>query len=342
MRPVGSAIVFVAMLIFLGTVFHCGVGADTARSGDLDITLVRQLTAGSGLIELSSRGQLAVLTGRGLTVIDPVSGDTLVALIPPAMLGDEVTGQALAFSGDGGLLAATTNSSLVVFDLDWGTEILRRTYPVGHVIWNMGALTFTPDNGMLLVGGQISPVMVLDCLTGDIVDSLGGRMYVSGISILPDESLAAVATFGGDVIIWDWTGGEMVDTLTGCGSWCNAIASTDSFLAASCGPDSIRVWDSHTLHLRGMIGGYRYIGLGFSVGRSGYLVAGSGPGTPDPPEGVDASEILLFDLTTLEPVASWSAHSPTGVYDTAMTPDGALIATCGYDGIIDVWKFKSP
>jgi len=319
---------------------HCGSEAASARSGTTEIVLVRNLTATGGIIEFSTRGELAVLTGESLTVFDPVTGDTLDAIAPPHILGDEITGRALAFSNDGGLLAASTNSSLVVFDLDGGTQIFRKTYPADHVLWSMGALTFAGDSGMLLVAGQRSPVVVLDVRTGDIVDSLGGLMDITGISILPDRSTAALATFGGEVILWDWTSGDIVDTLRGCGSWCNAVASTDSMLVAACGSDSIRVWDSRTLGFRGVIERYEFIGQHFSVSASGLLLAGSGSYRTEPGEGMDSSEIILFDLRTLEPVASWGAHSSAGIYDTAITPDGDIFATCGYDGAVIVWRRK--
>jgi WD40 repeat protein len=330
------------LLVLLVAALAFGAGAGDVRPEHRDIAMVRELAGRGELIELSSRGELAVLTGGGLIVVDPLAGDTLIVTAPPVIYGNEYTDRALAFSRDGGLLAASANSSVIVLDLDRGRQAFRRTYPIDHVMRSMGALAFTPDNSMLLIGGQMSHVILLDLPTGDIVDSLGIGRIVVGISILPDSSMAAVATFGGEVILWNWTDGEAVDTLRDCGSWGACLGSTESFLAASCGPDTVRVWDSGTLQLRGLIGGHRFIGHRFSLGRSGYMLAGSGPGTSDPPEGVDASEVLLFDLTTLKPVASWRAHSPVGIYDTAMTPDGALFATCGYDGTVNIWKCEDP
>jgi WD40 repeat protein len=324
--------------LLLLAISGCGADHGTTPEGYAGVVLVRQLEGRGDLIELSPTRELAVLTVDRLVVLNAIEGDTVYSA-PPPIHADEYSDRGLAFSGDGRLLAASMNNALVVVDLSSRTEMIRRAFAIDRLPFSIGALAFAPDDSLLLIGGQMPRVLALDLQSGRFVDTLLVR-YVTGISILPDRSTAAVADFFGDVQLWTWKEHRAVDTLGVCGRWCDAAASTDRFLAAGCGGDTIRVWDSRTFQFHGFLQGHRFIGLRFSAGGSGLLLAGSGPGTSHPPNGETTSEILLFDLDSLQPIASWRAHSSDGIYDTAMTPDGSLFATCGYDGIVNLWRLR--
>jgi WD40 repeat protein len=294
-----------------------------------------------GLIELTSSGALAVLSpgtlSNRLTVVHAIQGDTILSL-PFGTGCCAISNEGLASSADGQLVAGSVNSALIVVDLSSRTALLANEYT--HTLASMGALAFASDDSQLLIGGQMRGVMVMDLPSGQLADSLP-QVSVVGISIMPDGRTAALARFNGEILLWNWKEHAVVDTLTDCESWCASLARSEHTLMAGCGGGTIRVWDLQTLQFRGLMRGHPYIGYGFSAGHGGDLmIVGSGPGSPNNPDGLTTSEILVFDVSTLQPIASWRAHDARGILDTAMTPDGSLFATLGYDGMIDIWRLN--
>jgi WD40 repeat protein len=298
--------------------------------------MVRQLPH-SGLIALTATGRLAVLSNQ-LTVIDALQGDTLMTF-PFTYTGCVVSGSCLVTSDDGRFVAGSTNDALIVADLVSRSIVLTKQY--SHTLPSIGALAFASDNTRLIIGGQMHSVSVMALPSGELVDSLSEVRDVVGFSIMPDGRTAALALSNGEVQLWDWMGHAVVDRLKDCKAWCSAAGSSKHSLMAGCAGGAIRVWDSRTLRLKGVIEGYPFIGLRFSGSRmADLIITGSGPGTLEPPAGVTTSGILVFDASTLQLVASWRGHDHRGILYTTTTPDASLFATCGYDGTIAIWRFK--
>jgi WD40 repeat protein len=162
---------------------------------------------------------------------------------------------------------------------------------------------------------------------------------VVGIESLQQSDTMAVAHFSGDIDLWTWRDDRIVGRLHECGSFSTSLAVGGRFLMAGCQGDDVDAWNTETGKHVGTIQGHAYIAQQFSVSDSGpILFAGSGPGRVENAQGLTTSELLLIDVVTQQTIASWKAHTAQGIYDTAITSDGRLFASCGYDGVINVWQ----
>jgi WD40 repeat protein len=305
------------------------------------VAFVRKLVDGGGLIALGSNHLLAILTERHLVIVNATEGDTLFSTSSPTH-ADLNTDRALVFSDDASLLAASVNEALLVVDVQAHTVLARHDYVRGSGLRSIGALAFSPDNRQLLIGGQINQVFVMDVPSGHMADSLavsnGGTV---GMSVLRDGTTAAIAGSDGRVQLWAWKDHATLETLGDCEGWCSAADASARFVVAGCEGHSIRVWNSQSRRLAGTIRDHQFIGLRLSTTKlNDLLIAGSGPGSPRNSENLTTSEIIVFDLSTLQPIASWRAHTADGIYDVAASPDGSLFATCGYDRVVNLWRLE--
>lgn len=108
--------------------------------------------------------------------------------------------QALAFSSDGNLLAASADWKVTLYHVERRTEL---TTLVGHK-GVVSALAFSPDDRFLMTGSWDKTVRYWDPTTGDergVFDWPVGRIHTALFS--PDGLRAAVAGDSGAIVVWD-------------------------------------------------------------------------------------------------------------------------------------------
>jgi WD40 repeat protein len=268
-------------------------------------------------------------------VLDSFLGDTLLAYSWP-VTPNEITGRDCAFNQDGSLVAACLNEAVVVLDVRAGRTLFYKEYLDGDPSM-IGAIAFVPGQPALLLGGQMPMAYVLDFSTGVLTSSILIEQSVMAIDVLPSGDVAALSLLGtGDPIMaWDLEHNALVDSLSqNCDSYSICLASSKNYFVAGCGGHSIMIWDQKLSRYYGAVEG-SYWALSFSVS---YLTSLLVTNTYDPNREIsDTSTIVLIDLSTRVPVHSWEAHTSAGLLDTAFSNDGTLIATAGYDGVINVW-----
>lgn len=131
----------------------------------------------------------------------------------------------LAFSPDGKLLAASLNSSVLVWRVDDGAIVRELTVAAGHV----GRSVFSPDGAKLTIGGKNARTWRI----GDWSEVARFDTTVHRVAYSPDGRLLA-GTSGELIHLWDAATMQKIRTLKGHAEHVTAIAfSPDSTMLAS-------------------------------------------------------------------------------------------------------------
>jgi RNA polymerase sigma factor (sigma-70 family) len=258
---------------------------------------------------------------------------------------------AVVFSPDGKMLAAGATPDNVpvpragvvkVWDIAAGQQspLLK-----DHTFFlQVSAVAYSPDGKTLAVGaldpsGIAKPakqVTLWDTATGKKSDTLPG---FGPLAFAPDGKTLACADNDYRLVIWEIASGKELTTLKGHTGLINSLAfSADGRILASASNDgTARVWDPATGQERFCFKAkakYRISAMALSC--DGKLLATVAQLVPDKPGTmVIAGEIALWDTHTGKPIRAWEDEA--GPLAAAFSPDGTLLATGGYDGLVKVW-----
>ena len=186
--------------------------------------------------------------------------------------------KALAFSPDGGTLAATTDLSvdIVLWDLvaNRQRQTLRGRFPAVSI-------AFSPD-GRSLVSGEVAEksIAVWDLQTGrrqEVNRDSGGP--ISSLAVSPDGALFATAcSWERPVRLWDLRTGRPVRDLEGHAVGTNAVAfSPDGRMIATSGSDGlVRLWTVATGEQQASLNGQGLCLTHVAISPHGDLVAATG------------------------------------------------------------------
>ncbi len=279
-------------------------------------------------VAFSPDGRRLAGAGDAVKVWDPSTGDELLNLT-----AEEGAVLALAFSGDGGLLAAgTVMGTIVVWD---GLTGKRKLTLKGHGL-EVRCLAFSPDGERLASADKDGSVRLWDLRTGQEALALTGE--ASGaftLAFSTDGAWLAGAGAAPRPLLWDGRPGAELHALRGPRRP-EAVAFLDGGrrLAAIDVIGTIVLWDVATGRELHTLRGY---GNSMAVSPDGTLLA-SAPGHQQ----TRADELRVWDarsgeavrvVAQVEPVASLTfspdgrrlAAIPTG---TLMQPDRARVWVC--------------
>jgi hypothetical protein len=305
-------------------------------------------------------------------VVDGVSGGPveLVAKVGPL---PAIT--ALAFRGDGRLLAVCTGGEVVVWDLNDVLPVSRITdFPgTAHCV------QFSRDGRRLVVGGGLparsGTIRIHEASDGTLLQALEGHDdAVYGLALRRDGAQLASAAFDQTVRLWNLADGQPAGTFTGHSDFVYEVAyaadgrtlftaSKDRTIKQIDGKTAkgLRTYSSHdqdvlALAIRPDGSGFVSSGLepalrwwSLAKDQPPRLVGGHGAAVHQLAFSADGKRLIsasgdktvrLWDGATGAPKRTLAG--PTDwQYAVALSADGQLAAAGGWDGIVRVWDAEA-
>jgi WD40 repeat protein len=233
-----------------------------------------------------------------------------------------------------GRLVATLGKNDQVWVWDFATRTKLHTTQGSGRHWMTPRLAFSPDGGLLAVGGcQHGDVRLFDPDGLREVGVLSAPAHCVGdLTFSPDGKLLAVGNSGGMLKVWDVARREVVAELHGHTDEIRALAfSHDGKRLASGSADgTVQIWTAADWGREGELRyGVRVYGLAF---------------TPDDTRlacGCADSTIRLCDPARREVVAELHGHTDF-VHAVAFSPDGHRLVSASGDLTVRTWDARPP
>jgi WD40 repeat protein len=290
-----------------------------------------------------SADKSTVAAGRGnqLHIFEAGSGNYVRSLVDPnLMTADKKPVQAahmsivtaLAFSPDGKILASGSYQEVVIWDAQTGAILHKLAGFADHVV----TLAFSRDGKYLATGGgaptEDGEIKIIDVATAKVVQDIksGHSDTVYGVCFSPDGKM--LATCGADkfVKVWEVPDGKLVKSFEGHTHHVLDVGwKADGKLLASAGADNvIKVWNfekgeqertinnAHTKQVTRLV----------FIGTTSQVATCSG----DQNAGV-------FNVDNGGRIRNIGG-SKDFLYALAVSPDGAIIATGGEEGIVRLYN----
>jgi WD40 repeat protein len=269
-------------------------------------------------------------------VLDAASGNLLHRL-----LWHDRPVHGLAFSGWGKpgrtsflLASGAEDGTVAVWDLKSGLARYRFTNPLlGYWGYGIRSLAFSPDDSMLLTGGDQGYLSRWDLTSGEELPRLQTQHgLLFSISFSPDGSRLASACGDGTVQLWDFRSGEPLALLQGhaYGAWSVAWTGDGKQIATSAGDGTVKIWDADTTAL------IREKAVTFTkIDSLRY--------SPDDTElaGVSVAErAFILDARSLEEKYSFD-DMLGGIRSAVFSPSGERGALSAENGVTYLWNFTS-
>ncbi len=282
---------------------------------------------------------VAASRGNQIHIFDAASGKHLRTLLDPQLTAPDKKPikaahlslvEALAYSPDGKTLASGAFQEVVLWDADKGTIRRRLTGFADRVV----ALEFSHDGKLLATGGGApttdGEIKIFDAASGKLVVEIKGGHSdtVFGVNFSPDDK--KLATCGADKFVktFEIPSGKFLKAFEGHTHHVLGVGwKGDGKLLASAGADNvIKIWDfDKSEQLRTIPGHGKQITRLVFIGKSDDFATCSGDQT----------------------VRFWNINggntrnfggSADFLYALAVSPDGALVAAGGQEGIVRVYN----
>ena len=313
-------------------------------SGRVQATLQGYARAIRG-VAVSQDRQLVVSSGHDGTVKlwAAASGQLMATL--QGHLGSVL---AVAVSGDGHLVASGGHDGTVTL---WRAESGRVQATLREHTGMVWSVALSADGHMVASGSEDGTAMLWETKNGQRLVTLRGHTgAIWGVALSRDGRLLASAGQDRTVRLWDTSSGQLQATLEGhTGGVANVALAGDGRLAASASYDgTLRLWDTASGRLLTTLQGHSSAVRGVALSETGQLVASASyDGTVKlwevPPDALSAGQNVDSPTAHAFPVEQRATlHGHTGgVLDVALSGDGALVASGGWDGTVKLWDART-
>ncbi len=250
---------------------------------------------------------------------------------------------ALAFSPDGAQLASAggDDHAIRLWDVRTRKPVAKHRGHVGTIT----SLAFSPDGRRLASGGGDGTVRVWDALAGRPRLELKGPGGVEvGVAISPDGARVAMGACGGrddDVVrVWDARTGSLLRELKGHAGAARGVAfSPDGARLAATAGRIVRLWDLATGQAVTEFKGHTSAVYGVAFSPDGARLATAGWDSTARVWDARTGTSLLEVKPAEGGKTLGGEHG--GMFDVTFSPDGARLATAGYDRTARVWDAQT-
>jgi WD40 repeat protein len=188
-------------------------------------------------------------------------------------------------------------------------------------------VAWSPSGDRLAIVGSDGMITLRDARGALVRDLSGAHGLVNAVTWSPDGTRLVTSEDEGVARLWDPATGTQLITLAHGDRVMSAAWRLDgALLATACWDRHLRFWNPRTGELVGTIdaGAMQLLSVAFDpTGRS--VIATSHGG-----------DVATFDVATQRRVLGLEGHT-NAVPNASWSPDGALIATAGYDGTARIW-----
>ncbi|MCP4699906.1 MAG: hypothetical protein GY862_24100 [Gammaproteobacteria bacterium] len=233
---------------------------------------------------------------------------------------------AIAFSPDGKFLAAASDDSVYLWDVQSGAYSRLKGNNV------IVAVAFSPD-GKLLAAGSDHAVYLWDMKTNREIKRLQGHSKsVRAVAFSPDGKLLASGAGDADIRLWEVRSGREIKRLQGHSDGVNSLAfSPDGKLLASGSSDAeIRLWDAASGSTIKRLAGDSELINSVAFSPDGKILA----------SGAKDGIIRLWEMPAGREIRRLKKHS-LDVNSVAFSPDGKFLISGSWDKSIRLWDVQS-
>jgi WD40 repeat protein len=296
-----------------------------------------------GVAVSSDKSSVAASRGNQIHIYDAGSGAYVRSLVDPQLTTPDKKPlkaahlslvEAMAYSPDGKYLASGAFQEVILWDAQTGLLRHRLTSFAERVV----ALAFSPDSKLLATGGgaptEDGEVKIIDVVSGKVVTDIknGHSDTVFGVSFSPDGKL--LATCGADkfVKVWEVPGGKFVKSFEGHTHHVLDVGwKSDGKTLASCGADNVvKVWSYETgEQVRTIQAGTKQLTRLLFIGKTPQIVTCSGD-----------TQVRVWNVDNGGNTRNFGG-STDFLYALGVSPDGAIVAAGGEEGIVRLYNGNS-
>lgn len=233
------------------------------------------------------------------------------------------------FSPLGNYFALVSGNLVELYDKNW-----NKIWEHESTSNTASALTFSPDEGYLLILFQCAESHLLQLSDKTIVQTLPASDAVGKLAFSPDSTYLAIATDDERVKIWQFTGNKLAEfqALTGHLDDVRGVAfnADVTYLASGSDDHTIKIW-----HLTDA----KFAELQTLTGHSDYVTSVAfSPTTNDLASGSEDHTVKIWKFSGADfAVQTLTGHS-SYVTDIAFSPVGGYLASASEDRTIKIWQ----